>query len=204
MDRRKFIRLSSCATTAGLIGANSAAHALEQCFPFNNQGIQRCDVGINSQLANIEAQINSQWCWAASIQMVFRYYGLYVSQNIIVSRTWGSIQNLPAQPHVIMANLNQLWMGSNGARFSVTGNTNTANHRTASQDLANDKPLIIGTLGHAMVLTALTFDRDQWGNGEVKSAVVRDPWPQRGRRVLTPQEWYNISFAARIRVRRLP
>jgi hypothetical protein len=74
---------------------------------------------------------------------------------------------------------------------------------TAAQDLAADMPLIIGTMGHAMVLSRLDYLVDQYGRGEVKWATVRDPWPGRGRRVLSPQEWYNISFAARIRVQEL-
>jgi hypothetical protein len=74
---------------------------------------------------------------------------------------------------------------------------------TATQDLSNDMPLIIGTMGHAMVLTSLTYVRDQFGRGDVTAAVVRDPWPGNGRRVLSAQEWYNTSFLARIRVNRV-
>jgi len=35
----------------------------------------------------------------------------------------------------------------------------------------------------------------------VFAATVRDPWPGNGgKRFLSPQEWYNIDFAARILV----
>lgn len=71
---------------------------------------------------------------------------------------------------------------------------------TAAQDLTNNMPLIIGTMGHAMVLTSLRYARDVNGNGQVNAAIVRDPWPNRGRRVLTAQEWYSTSFLVRIRV----
>jgi hypothetical protein len=76
----------------------------------------------------------------------------------------------------------------------------SANPITAAQDLAQDMPLIIGTMGHAMVLTALSYVLDRSGNGSVTAAIVRDPWPDRGRRVLSAQEWYRASFLARIRV----
>jgi hypothetical protein len=132
--------------------------------------------------------------------MVFRYYGFQGPQAHIVQQTWGQIVNLPGQPNQILANLNRPWIDATGRRFGVSGDAFTANPMTAAQDLSQDMPLIIGTMGHAMVLTSLTYIRDQFGNGNVTSAVARDPWPGRGRRVLSAQEWYATSFLARIRV----
>ena len=80
------------------------------------------------------------------------------------------------------------------------GNVYSANPVTASQYLAQNIPLIIGTQGHAMVLTSLRFIRNQFGDGDVTEAVVRDPWQDRGRRALTAEEWYSTNFLARIRV----
>ncbi|MHB1117780.1 hypothetical protein [Sideroxydans sp.] len=99
-----------------------------------------------------------------------------------------------------MANLNRGWTDEDGDDFSVTGDVYSANPITAAQDLAQDMPLIIGTMGHAMLLTSLVYVRDGQGNGNVTSAIVRDPWPGRGRRVLSPQEWFSADFLARIRV----
>ena len=132
--------------------------------------------------------------------MVFRYYGFYVSQERIVQETWGSIINMPAHNDVILSNLNRKWTDDYGNRFKVTSDSYTANPITAAQDLANDMPLIIGTLGHAMVLTSLVYWQDTYGNGDVTSAIVRDPWPGNGKRTLSAQEWYSTSFLARIRV----
>ena len=108
--------------------------------------------------------------------------------------------NLPGQPSQILGNLNRSWTDASGRSFGVSGNSYSANAVTASQDLANNMPLIIGTMGHAMVLTSLIYDRHVSGQGDVVSAIVRDPWPGRGRRVLSRQEWYRTSFLARIRV----
>ena len=82
----------------------------------------------------------------------------------------------------------------------MSGDVFSANPITAAQDLAQDMPLIIGTMGHAMVLTSVTYIRDQFGRGSVLAAVVRDPGRRQGRRVLSPQEWYSTSFLVRIRV----
>lgn len=188
-----------------LLAVPRSAHARLRCTPFDLRGLQQCEAGIDSRIAGVTAasvggQYLSQWCWAACIEMVFRYYGYRVSQVRIVRDTWGGIVNLPGYPGQILANLNRTWIDDRGRRFGVSGDVYSANPITAAGDLADDMPLIIGTTGHAMVLTSLTYVRDQLGNGEVTAAVVRDPWPGRGRRILSPQEWYGTNFLARIRV----
>lgn len=201
MKRREF--LASVGAASFLVP--SSAWARLACGPFVPPGVQQCEAGIDSSIAHVTAaaaggQHLSQWCWAACIEMVFRYYGLQVPQARIVQETWGGIVNLPAQPGQIMMNLNRSWIDGAGRRFGASGDAFTANPITAAQDLAQDMPLIIGTMGHAMVLTSLSYMRDQFGNGNVTAAVVRDPWPGRGRRVLSAQEWYGTTFLARIRV----
>jgi hypothetical protein len=203
MNRRQFLTTTVAATVAGL--SSGSAQALLTCTPFMPPGVQQCDAGINSEVANVVAaavngQHLTQWCWAASIEAVFRYYGFNISQEEIVRQTWGTIVNLPGQPWQILANLNRPWVDANGRQFVVSGDTYSANPMTAAQDLAHNMPLIIGTQGHAMVLTSLRYGRDYWGNGQVTSAIVRDPWPGRGRRELSPQEWYGTSLLVRIRV----
>jgi len=59
-------------------------------------------VGIPSNSMNYYAagQNNSQWCWAASIQMVLNGYGVNINQEQIVARTYGidPYGNLPNWP----------------------------------------------------------------------------------------------------------
>ena len=100
MDRRKFLKLSTGATAVGALGLSGTSNALLNCTNFNFQGIQQCEAGIDSRIAHINAasvggQHMNQWCWAACIEMVFRYYGLVVPQGVIVQQTWGGIVNLP-------------------------------------------------------------------------------------------------------------
>ncbi|KFX27348.1 hypothetical protein KR96_18875 [Ralstonia solanacearum] len=80
------------------------------------------------------------------------------------------------------------------------GDVLTANPITASQDLAMGEPLIIGSMGHAMVLTGMRFSRDMMGQGWILAAQVRDPWPGKGGRILSQTEWLNAMFLVRIRV----
>lgn len=174
------------------------------CTPFNANGIQFCEVGIPSTILDVtgnETQNMNQWCWAASIQAIFDYYGHNLSQESIVEETFGDIKNWPAQPSQILMALNRSWVDEDGNSFDVNAESFDANYITAAQDLASGYPLIIGTMGHAMVLTALSYFRNIQSQGSIQSATVRDPWPLNPRkRILSVNEWQNTSFLVRIRV----
>jgi len=202
MKRRTFLLSSFC---TGMTALPLISNAKLLCGPYLSPGVQQCEAGIDSSFADIVAesvdgQHSSQWCWAACIEMVFSYYGHPVPQERIVYETWGEIVNLPGQPSQILYDLNRPWTDEQGANFSVIGDEYSVNAITAAQDLSQDMPLIIGTMGHAVVLTSLVYVRDDFGGGQVNRAIVRDPWPGRGRRDLTQIEWNNINFAVRIRI----
>lgn len=207
MDRRGFLkRIAGAAAGAGaaLVAAGSArAHVA--CQPFDATGSQACVAGLRSEVAGIFAsavggQHMSQWCWAACIEMVFRHHGYVVPQARIVQETYGDRVNLPSSSWQLLGNLNRRWVDDRGRPFIARADVASSSPVTAAQDLAADQPLILGTAGHAMVLTAVEYRRDPGGNGQIVSAIVRDPWPGRGRRVLTPGEWYGVAFLARIRI----
>lgn len=193
---------------AGALGVGTGltfggtAHALRQCG-FTGPGIEECQVGIASPLIGqvAERQYATEWCWAASMAMVFAYYGHPVSQARIVQETWGGIVNLPGQPSQIFSDLNKSWIDDSGDSFAVQGDVFSVNIVTAAQDLDADHPLLIGALGHCMVLTALTYVFNAYGQFQIQGATVRDPWPYNpGERLLTPTEWLGIQFSARVRV----
>lgn len=200
MNRRRFLAMAGGAVTTALVYPQKVAAAW-RCTGFNQFGIQECEVGVLSAVMPVTAQQeDSQWCWAACIEMVFRYYGYRVRQQRIVSDTWGSLVNMPGRPDQILANLNRPWIDDRKRKFAVMGDAYSANPLTAANDLSDNMPLIIGTHSHAVVLTAMRLARNVQGRLSVLAAMVRDPWPGRGRRLLTPQEWMGVSFAARIRV----
>jgi Papain-like cysteine protease AvrRpt2 len=199
LDRRHFIGTSVATVLAAF---STKALAAIRCGPFVPPGVATCEVGIDSSIAQAftQDQKRSNWCWAACIEMIFRYYGYSVSQDQIVLETWGTIDNLPGNPQQILADLNRQWIDGGGYRFGVAGDVSSSNPGTAAQDLSQNMPLIIGTMGHAMVLTGLAYRRDHFGNGTVIAAVVRDPWPGMGKRVLSQKEWDNTNFLVRVRV----
>ncbi|ALF60514.1 papain-like cysteine protease family protein [Psychrobacter urativorans] len=197
MDRRNFLKVGSGSLAIGAMGMSGNASALINYNPSNQQ-----DTLIDTRLAFINAkdQRNTQWCWAACIGMVFLYYGLNVSQETLVEQTWGGLVDDIGTPKQILMNLNHPWMDLRGHGFYVTGDSYAANHIMAAQDLSNDMPLIISTMGHSMVLTSLRYVGDQHGRGDVIDAIVLDPWEDKGRRSLSEQEWYSADFLTRIRV----
>ena len=199
MQRRAF--LNSILATAGVGMLPGVARAAGECMQPDRRGVQRCTVGIHSNIANVFArsQENTQWCWAACIEMLFRYHSRPVSQARIVNETFGSIVNMPAQPWDILRALNRSWTDDSGRTFFVQADTMTANLLTAHDDLFANNPLIVGTMGHAMVLTGISYDRNMFSS-QITEIVVRDPWQRRGRRVLNRQEAFNISFLARVRI----
>ncbi|SFM76091.1 papain-like cysteine protease family protein [Marinobacter zhejiangensis] len=204
MNRRQFL----AGLGAGAVGVAMApaAFAAGECsaplvYP-NGYAIRNCTVGIRSDVLRFVAarQKSSQWCWAACIQMMFRVYGYNLPQELLVEQTWGRLVDMPGYPDQILRALNRTYVDLSGRRFTAVGDAVTANVNTAINDLSGNSPLIVGALGHATVLTALSYTESNAGERQVTQATVRDPWPMSpSRRVLSPQEWYNINFAARIR-----
>jgi ABC-type bacteriocin/lantibiotic exporter with double-glycine peptidase domain len=202
LDRRNLIKALGAAAGASLvpIGLKGALSCGQPMPPY---GIRPCTAGIPSDRMNTvyATQQMPEWCWAACLEMVFAYWGHPVSQQEIVRQTWGGLVNMPAQPYQIVQDLNRSWVDSGGNRFSVSGDVFSANAVTAAQDLAGDMPLILGSLGHAMVLTAITYNVAPNSQGATTGALVRDPLPGRGMRALSPQEWAGTLLLARIRIR---
>lgn len=187
------------------IGVVFSIHGVDADISYRTDRLGRtiCDVGIRSLDAQqaYRRQSMNQWCWAACISSLFNYYGHPVSQARIVQQAYGGIVNMPASPNLIFRTLNRRWVDDNGVPFAVVADIVSVNNVTAAGDLQANHPLIIGTMGHAVLLTALSYYPTTSGP-YIISGIVRDPWPyQASRRAITPAEWANISFAARVRVR---
>lgn len=167
-------------------------------------------VGIPSGHMNFVAasQRNSQWCWAASIQMVLNYYGVNISQEQIVARTYGSdpygnLPNWPGSFEAITANLNNWSVDNHGQRYQVmaTLNWGAPTPRVLLQELSQGRPVIVGyrsgpNSGHAVVITAASFTPSP--NGPIiQSVVARDPWPsEQNMRTQGRVEYRGAQFAS--------
>ena len=65
-------------------------------------------------------QRQTNWCWAASIQMVLNYHGINASQEEIVARCFGELVDRPGQPADILGTLNGWGMQAATAVLSLS------------------------------------------------------------------------------------
>ncbi|SIS63791.1 papain-like cysteine protease family protein [Chryseobacterium gambrini] len=171
-------------------------------------------VGIASNNFNYFAvdQHQTNWCWAASLQMIFNYYGVSIAQEQIVQRSFGAdpygqLPNWAGNFPVITANLNNWSIDNNGHYYQVSASLNygAPTPQYLIQELAAQRPVLIGyksgpSSGHAVVITACSYIQTAYGP-MIQSIVVRDPWP-------TPQtiasngrmEYFGSSLASVIDV----
>ena len=90
MYRRSDVRLNYgwlCVAIFVLILQHRTAHSAEQCQPDPIYGTV-CTVGVPPAQFATSAYMQQQqdeWCWAASVSMIWAYYGLAVTQSEIVS-----------------------------------------------------------------------------------------------------------------------
>lgn len=165
------------------------------------------DLSNARQLATLQSQQQSQWCWAASIATLFAYHGHPVSQSRVVTDAYGTPVNMPAVAGIVMARqLNRQWTDDFNVRFTarvnglydadagILGLTNAQIVNT----LANDNPLVIGARSHAMVLTAVTYYETIAGPNVV-AAEVFDPWPGVGMRALERDELVPMHLGGSLR-----
>lgn len=208
IDRRRFLSLASA---AGLtVSIPDRARAALQCTPFNWQGIQQCQAGVQIGNVTTSQQECPNWCWAACIQTIFAVNGYDVDQREIVSRLYPSLRCMTATGVEVAHVTSGRWVDRNRFAFRVRVRSlldlsiGMANSNAAAQvaaELSENRPVINGALGHATVLTAMTYVRDQFGRGMPQQIIVRDPWPGHpNRRVLSMREAAGTFFIAAVKV----
>jgi hypothetical protein len=147
------------------------------------------------------SQHASEWCWAASTAMVFAYYGYDVPQEQIVNETFGRIENFPAGGPTLTHALNRDWTDRKGKRFhssAASYDPTTASYQISPLNITNDlqanHPMIVGSGGHAFVLTAVNF---RPGGAAVGGQALD---PLYGFRSVGGPELWGASYTASIQV----
>lgn len=176
-----------------------SGHATLACVATGTPGVERCQAGLSSAsaLELHETQKASEWCWAASIAMLLRHYGVHVQQEEVVRAYWGSATNLGVAMSDVTSLLQRTWRDPSGRAY--TGSVKALLTPAAGvgdtgvlQDLQEGRPVIIGTPRHAMVLVQVTYERVIADTPEqvirVLDAVALDPAPGTGLRALRPGE----------------
>ncbi|MFH2096409.1 MAG: C39 family peptidase [Bacteroidota bacterium] len=146
-------------------------------------------VGISSEEFDdvMTAQDNDYWCWAATAEIVLKYYGIDITQEQIVERMLGKDENgeLPDQGvnlQTIHNCLNYSDTDNTGLQYEVEAKLGRG-VPTASvliEQLSLKKPVIVGyntgNGGHIVVVTAVSYIITDSGP-KIASIVVRDPMP---------------------------
>jgi hypothetical protein len=206
------------------------ARAATRCTAIDAQGYQKCESGLELGKMETVRQRCSEWCWAACIQAVFSLQGRETAQEWAVEKIFGSLRCKAATGDQIIRAINGEWLDQYAFRFqagaqmlpdaalivstSVPGQGGSLATDAATQLFFNDgarqvvseldrgRPLIIGALGHATVLTAASYVKHRSGSIRLTELVVRDPWPDNpNRRKLTADEVRDAFFVARVWVR---
>lgn len=181
ISRRKFV----ASLGAGALMA-SGAQAELYCEPVDWMGTEYCTAGIQSINVRSAQQECQNWCWAACLQGIFATHGYYVDQSAIVERLYGNPSAcLTATGMQITSTANGLWRAGNQT-FRVNavplldlhmGYWNPQAAAMAASELAMNRPIVNGALGHATIITAMSYYRDRFGQGMVTDVTIRDPWP---------------------------
>jgi len=129
------------------------------------------------------AQQQDQWCWAASVQMILNWYGIGVTQDMIVART----------KHILIDQAGSDFDISNAlSGWAVTVNGQPVIIRSMAarglptpavllSELNQGHPILLTFAtgmysGHAVVITAASYYPTNYGP-QIFSLVLRDPWP---------------------------
>ena len=175
-------------------------------------GQDRVYVGITAQKFNYFAstQRNTEWCWAASMQMLFNYYGVDISQEQIVARSFQKspedrLPNATGDLQVITRNLNNWSIDNRGMSYRVKAELNFGPPSPAYliKELAAERPVLIGyktgpRTGHAVLITACSYYPAEDGP-RIRSVIVRDPWPSpENRETAGRVEYWGSSMASLI------
>lgn len=164
--------------------------SLAFCFVTINSTCQSSikEVGIPDNQFFAHAQEKTNWCWAASVQMILEYYKIYKTQNEIVERTFGKgyngeVPNLGGSIQTISSNLNK-WDVDYLDRPSEVKSvfySHPPNSEELIEFLSNKQPIYLSyksglSTNHAIVITGCNYTQDA-NNRKVTEITVRDPWP---------------------------
>ena len=168
-------------------------------------------VGVRTDRFNyyVAKQKKTNWCWAATIQMVIGFHGIRVGQEQIVRYVKGHLANQRAVGPEILKGLNFVFTDNTGRKFRGWTSEYIRTDKELIDDLGYRWPLIVGlrnpTLGgHAYVLTGVYF-YGHWTRPRIYAVVLRDPWPTNPSRLVMRWDHFRrrLMFYARIRVKRV-
>jgi len=203
--RRRDFLLASLGTA--LAATPPQAAAWKACGPFTINGGQYCYAGIRSPLghvpaAAIDGRHHWRWSWAACAAMLCGYAGYRVSQQHIVTETWGSVGSVPGNAGGVLAGLEGRWIDQAGRPFRIRSERLPLRPQAALAILGDDRPVVLLTASHPVVVTTLRYISIDDVVGDVQGLEVSDPRRQSAPHRLSVSEWYRSEMLAALHVER--
>lgn len=139
-------------------------------------------------------------CWLACLQMAGKFQGFDVPVPTLLKELYeGKLPKTPWQDPSINGKQAK---DAKGKLAQFTLEKLQVRAAEAAELLSENQPIIIGSLGHPVLLTSMTYTGDLLGGMTLVDATVLDPAPGKGTRVVSSPDWINVSFATRIVVRK--
>ena len=163
-------------------------------------GIPSQEFDFYSAAEQLGRQRQANWCWAACVQMVLNYHGLFVTQEQVVQKIYGNLCDQPAGELQIMNALSGWAPNHQGQISQIYCQKGVTSINDITSNLAYKWPLIVGLqnphggIGHVYALTAIYYSTDVYNNTIPHKVVLRDPWPASPSR----QEMSWNEFSSRI------
>jgi hypothetical protein len=179
------------------------------------------------KLSIMAGQEELVWCWAASAQAIFKYYGYDIEQKAIVKEVLGAEFVTVASPPIMISMFSRSYTATDGRRFRVKikryadvfgwwgpalqissfGAVKQLDNASLIQNLKDNKPIFYCTRTHAMVAISMSYI-PVWGQPVITGGWALDPFPTIGddghvkaigRRQLTEDEMRS-TFAVEVEV----
>jgi hypothetical protein len=193
-DRRNFLKILGLTGVSLLIP--KITNASSNCYNLGQESILEkeynkiCSAKCNNELYNI-FQKKTNWCWAASMEMIFDYWGHDISQEKIVKEVYGNEQDITINVQDMEKISYIPWQeGQSKIKMQLNKIYEIAD---VIKNLENDGPVIICTNKHAVVLKELQYYADSGKQIRINGAVINDP--ARGEIQLNRKGWNEIIFA---------
>lgn len=129
------------------------------------------------------AQMKTEWCWAASVQMVLNWYKIPVTQADVVNRIYHKTDDLAASENQITRALSGIAYDRRGHKLQVSAvrETGIPSPSLLISQLSREHPMLLTVhsehrMLHAVVLTSAEYVTTGTGI-HVNSLTIRDPSP---------------------------
>lgn len=207
MDRRAFLTgVLSAMGSPALISLSDFDEQAEAgrktfCGPDKKRKTNVCTVRLLGQVPFFKARsADPGQCWLACLQMASKFHGYAVPVPNLLRDLYDN--KLGKTPWLDLSINTKPVHDDKNKPVQLVLETLQVRAAEAAELLSENNPLIIGSMGHPVLLTSMTYTGDLLGGMTLIDATVLDPAPGKGTRVVSSPDWINVSFATRVSIKK--